>query len=43
MLLISITDINFYIHSIERSVYALYCDAATLWLEKEKQTLNKSA
>lgn len=42
MLLISITDINFKVHSIERPVCALYCDAATLWLEK-RQTLSMSS
>lgn len=35
MLVINITNPNFQIHSIKGLVYALYCDAATLWLEKK--------
>lgn len=37
MLLTSITDTNVPVHSTEGLVlHALYCDAATLWLEKNK-------
>lgn len=35
MLLVNITDTNFQIHAIKGLVRALYCDAATLWLEKK--------
>lgn len=34
--LINIADTNFQIHSIKGLVCALYCDAATLWLEESK-------
>lgn len=36
MFLIIITDTIFCVHSTGHYVTALYCDAATLWLEKSK-------
>lgn len=36
-LLMSNMDTNFYVNSIKGPVCALYCDAATLWLEKKSK------